>query len=56
MPPMAIRFPAAFLGDTGALRSAGLTTAFLEGRVPAFTIDGDELFTFENRAITPMMI
>ena len=46
-PPMAVRLPYLFLGDSPRLELPALRDAFLRGDIPPWTVPGNVLFTVE---------
>ena len=50
VPPMAMRMPYQFIGDSPRLTVPALRQAFLDGDVPPWTVPGEELFTVEQHA------
>ena len=51
-PPMAARMPLRFVGSSPRLEQPALRDAFFSGRIPAFTVRDDELFTVEQGSLT----
>jgi len=54
-PPMAMRLPYEFVGDSQRLNQPALRQAYLDGKIPPWTARGDEMFTIESQDawITP---
>ncbi|GAB2617110.1 hypothetical protein Aab01nite_30250 [Paractinoplanes abujensis] len=52
-PPMAVRLPYVFVGDSPRLERPLLRQSFLSGEIPPFTVREHELFTVEPRDSWP---